>query len=79
MKTENRVVYIADDGTEFDNERECAQYEKSLEFSYVIQTYIEKYADDYYSSDIRIDIAKALSGHFMELIEHYNSIKVTND
>lgn len=79
MQTENRVVYIADDGTEFDNERECIQYEKSLEFSYVIQTYIEKHTEDYYSSDIRMDIAKALAGRFEELIEHYNGIKVTND
>ena len=30
MKVDYKVVYIADDGTEFDNEVECKEYEESL-------------------------------------------------
>lgn len=74
MKIENRLVYIADDGQEFDSEDACKRYEKSKEFSYVVQTYIEKYSDDYYDSDIRTDIAKAIADHFDELIEQYNQL-----
>lgn len=74
MKIENRLVYIADDGTEFDGEEACKQYEKSKELSYVVQTYIEKYSEDYYDSDIRMDIAKVIAEHFEELIAHYNQL-----
>ena len=30
MKTDYKAIYIADDGTEFDSEAECKEYEKSL-------------------------------------------------
>lgn len=74
MKIENRLVYIAEDGQEFNSEDVCKQYEKNKEFSYVLQTCIEKYSEDYYDPDIRMDIAKAIAEHFEELIEQYNDL-----
>ena len=74
MRIEQRNIYIAEDGKEFDSEEACKQYEKKNNFSVVIACHIERFADDYYDEDVRMDIAQAIASTFPALIEKYNEL-----
>lgn len=41
MTIENRIFYIANDGKEFDNEKQCLQYEERLKEAESMKSHVE--------------------------------------
>lgn len=73
MKIENRLVYIADDGLEFDGEEACKQYERSVKLSDYLAELIYENTPDLSRSESQ-DAAEVISENIIKILAVYNNL-----